>query len=113
KEGRGVKEGKLFRILVRSKTDKARQSTKDLELLRSASACFAQELTSLRSTAEAHQELRRHTGLGYAVVRNSLILAFAVHFRNVFDFLYSGQNENSPPKDDVLAEHFFDIPEEW
>lgn len=105
----------MLRLLTKYQRAKGegRQRPDNLELLRKASFCFAEELSSLRMTAQAHEMLRWHTSIGHLVVRNSLIIAFAVHFRNIFDFLYSGQNERPPSKDDVLAEHFFDTPEEW
>ena len=42
-------------------------------------------------------------------VDNALIECFVIHFRNLFDFLYSGRNG----KKDVLAEDFFDTPGNW
>lgn len=83
------------------------------ELLAIASKVIAHEIKSFRMAAEAH-EICRRDGRYPKIVMNSLIITFAVNFRNIFDFMYSGQNIKNPPKDsDVIAEDFFDSHEKW
>ena len=42
-------------------------------------------------------------------IENALIESFAIHLRNILDFLYS----DSARKDDIIAEHFFTDPHIW
>lgn len=82
---------------------------KDVQTLVKASRTVGQQLVNLRAYAESHEALKDNPNI-HAVITNALILSFAVHFRNLYDFLFS----NSPnPKDDVLAEQFFDDPTAW
>ena len=48
------------------------------------------------------------TDIGLSV-DNALIESFVIHFRSLYDFLYSMRKN----KDDVLAEDFFERPEDW
>ncbi len=77
-----------------------------------AAYCLAQEITALRLTAEAASQLIILAPETHYIFKNSLALSFAIHFRNVFDFLYSGR-EHSPKKNDIVAEDFFENPTQW
>jgi len=77
--------------------------------LRGAQDWVLQEIIALRMCAEAHQKIRRWSP-EYTILRNALILSFAVHFRNVFDFLYA---PDQPKEDDIIAEDFFRGPATW
>lgn len=82
-------------------------------MLIEASKSISHEIKSLRMSVEAHEICRRHGGYPIIVI-NSLITTFAINFRNIFDFMYSGQNENHPPKSsNIIAEDFFVSPEKW
>lgn len=74
-----------------------------------ASICVSQQLVHLRGSVEAYQIVKDNSSFP-ALIGNSLILSFAVHFRNIFDFLYTS---NLNQKDDVIAEHFFDSSKDW
>lgn len=84
------------------------KSVVSIDQLIKASDCLSQQLTHFRGNAEVHQEIRNN-GAFPAIIRNALILSFALHFRNIYDFFYLEKSQ----KDDVLAEHFFDDPSQW
>ena len=46
---------------------------------------------------------------GKSVIGNALLESFLMHVRVLIDFFY---NDN-PRDDDIIAEHFFPIPNEW
>lgn len=96
----------LTKILHRIETPMMK---KDIQTLIKASRTVSQQFTNLRANAESHEALRDKPSI-HPVITNGLILSFAVNFRNIYDFLFS----NPPnPKDDVLAEQFFDDPLTW
>ena len=86
-------------------------------VLHRASFYFAQEVYALRGSALGYQEvlrLRRGTADFHPIFGNALVVAFSVHFRKVYDFLFSGIVMVSNPKpDDVIAEDYFPSPESW
>lgn len=74
-----------------------------------------QGLIALESTARTHNRLRRDPRVAEQitlpnVVYNSLIESFAIHFRAIYDFAYSGSRART---DDVIAEDFFADPAKW
>lgn len=78
-----------------------------------ASEALSQELTALRMAAEACNQVKKNGGFP-DIINNALILSFAVHFRNIHDFLYStGEGRKPPQVDDIIAEDFFDNPKEY
>lgn len=44
------------------------------------------------------------------LMNNALLESFTVHVRNLIDFLYPKENSGN---DDVIAEHFFENPNDW
>jgi hypothetical protein len=46
---------------------------------------------------------------GQGPIANALLESFVIHVRAVMDFLYA----DKPQADDVIAEDFFDTPEQW
>jgi hypothetical protein len=93
---------------VRQPKPRPKRSFKELDL---ALFHLQTEITGLRSSAEAFQKGRKHNLP--VIIFNSLIVAFAVHFRNIHDFLYSGRAEKPPKLDDIIAEDFYQADVSW
>lgn len=74
--------------------------------LRDASSHLTYEIDMLWGSARVHAN---GSGLLSAEIKNALVESFAVHLRNLLDFLYL----ENPRPDDVIAEDFFDTPEIW
>jgi len=75
------------------------------EELRKASEHLCYEIWMLQAVARELLSGR----VGQRVLNNALIESFAIHTRNLLDFLYSG----NPWEDDVIAEDFFPPAEDW
>lgn len=84
------------------------------EILNEASKCIAHEIKSLRMALLAHEEIHNQNNSEPSIIKNALIMAFAIHFRNIYDFMYAGRNEIQRPRpSDIIAEDFFKSPEDW
>ena len=93
-----------------TKQHKIRDRQSD-ETLKLALFHLQTEITGLRSSAEAYQKARNHHMP--TIVFNALIVSFAVHFRNIYDFLYAGRSEKPPRRSDIIAEDFYRSDIKW
>ena len=82
-----------------------RRKQRTLEELREASDHLHYEVSMFLSLTSVLAERT----FDEDVIKNATLESFAIHIRAIMDFLYP----SNPRRDDVLAEDFFDSPEQW
>ena len=87
---------------------RVRRSVEDLQR---ASIIVQYEITILAQMHEMLQELNPHWGSNARdkALSNALLHSFLLAARNLLSFLYS----HYPRENDIIAEDFFDTPDEW